>query len=45
MEILLAEEAGFCFGVKRAIESAMETAQNPTSLYIHGTHNRIIPRL
>lgn len=28
MEILLAEEAGFCFGVKRAIESAMETARN-----------------
>ncbi|NLJ84558.1 MAG: bifunctional 4-hydroxy-3-methylbut-2-enyl diphosphate reductase/30S ribosomal protein S1 [Halanaerobiaceae bacterium] len=31
MDFIIAEEAGFCFGVKRAIERAMETAQSSAS--------------
>lgn len=37
MDIIIAGEAGFCFGVKRAIESAMETAQDSnTPVYTLG---------
>ena len=28
MEVILAEKAGFCFGVKRAVDKAFEEAEN-----------------
>jgi len=43
MEVILAQTAGFCMGVKRAIEMALEAAQkNRTKIYTYGPliHNR-----
>ena len=41
MEINLAKSAGFCFGVKRAIKIALETAQKDTPIEMLGdiVHN------
>jgi 4-hydroxy-3-methylbut-2-en-1-yl diphosphate reductase len=41
MEINLAKTAGFCFGVKRAIKMALETAEKDTSIEMLGdiVHN------
>ena len=41
MEINLAKTAGLCFGVKRAIKMALETAEKDTSIEMHGdiVHN------
>ena len=43
MKVILAESAGFCYGVKRAVELALETAQNSENVFmlgsiIHNTH-------
>lgn len=42
MEIVIAEHAGFCFGVRRAIERALEEAARHGRLYSQGPliHNR-----
>ena len=41
MEIKVAKHAGFCFGVKKAIEIAEEVAQNNKQVYVYGqlVHN------
>ena len=41
MEVILAEHAGFCFGVKRAIEQVYEQADACTPIYTYGpiVHN------
>ena len=41
MEVILAEHAGFCFGVKRAVEQVYERAQSGRKLYTYGpiVHN------
>lgn len=41
MEIKIAKHAGFCFGVKKAIEIAEEVAQNNKKTYVYGqlVHN------
>ncbi len=36
MEILLAKSAGFCFGVKRAVEMAQKMAETTTPVYTYG---------
>lgn len=36
MEILLAKSAGFCFGVKRAVETAYEKIETEHNLYTYG---------
>ena len=40
-EIKVAKHAGFCFGVKKAIEIAEEVAQNNKNTYVYGqlVHN------
>src|SRR3989344_8548962 len=40
-EIKIAKNAGFCFGVKKAIEIAEEVAQNNEKTYVYGqlVHN------
>ncbi|MBW2975933.1 4-hydroxy-3-methylbut-2-enyl diphosphate reductase [Candidatus Woesearchaeota archaeon] len=48
MEIMKAKHAGFCFGVKRAIEIAEETAAKNKKVYVYGqlVHNeRVIEEL
>lgn len=46
MEIRLAKSAGFCFGVKRAFEIALNTARRHKDVYILGNivHNEIVAR-
>ena len=41
MEVLLAKSAGFCFGVKRAVEKVYEQIQKEQKIYTYGTiiHN------
>ena len=41
MEVLLAESAGFCYGVKRAGELALDTAESNERVVMLGsvTHN------
>ena len=36
MEIILAKSRGFCFGVKRAVETVYEQAQNKDAIYTYG---------
>jgi len=36
MKVIVAEHAGFCFGVKRALDMALEAAQKGTPLYTLG---------
>jgi len=48
MEIKVAKHAGFCFGVKKAIEIAEEVAQNNKNTYVYGqlVHNeQVIKKL
>ncbi|MCM8773882.1 MAG: 4-hydroxy-3-methylbut-2-enyl diphosphate reductase [Candidatus Omnitrophica bacterium] len=44
MKIILAKSAGFCFGVKRAIQIAEMTAKNYRNVYMSGdiVHNEIV---
>ena len=45
MKVLLAESAGFCFGVKRALETVYEELdKNPEHIYTYGPiiHNEIV---
>ena len=46
MEIKLAEYAGFCFGVKRAVETVYEQAQSGKTIYTYGpiVHNEEVVR-
>lgn len=41
MEVILAQHAGFCFGVQRAVEQVYEQADNGKSIYTYGpiVHN------
>ena len=41
MKVILAKSAGFCYGVKRAVELALETAQNSENVFMLGSiiHN------
>ena len=34
MKVLLAENAGFCFGVKRAVDEAIKTQKQFKNIYI-----------
>ena len=36
MEVILAEHAGFCFGVKRAVEQVYEQAATGEPIYTYG---------
>ena len=36
MEVILAEHAGFCFGVKRAVEQVYEQAATGKPIYTYG---------
>ena len=36
MEVLLAKSAGFCFGVKRAVDQVYELAQTGRRIYTFG---------
>ncbi len=36
MEVILAEHAGFCFGVKRAVEQVYEQADTGKPIYTYG---------
>ncbi|MBO5346875.1 MAG: 4-hydroxy-3-methylbut-2-enyl diphosphate reductase, partial [Lachnospiraceae bacterium] len=36
MEIRLAKSAGFCFGVKRAVEQVYNQAENGKNIYTYG---------
>ena len=36
MEVLLAKSAGFCFGVKRAVEKVYEQIQKEQKIYTYG---------
>jgi 4-hydroxy-3-methylbut-2-enyl diphosphate reductase len=47
MKIILAKSAGFCFGVKRAIEIALKTAKAKLKVYILGdiVHNEDVIKL
>jgi len=48
MKIMTAKRAGFCFGVKRAVDMAFKTAQNSSNVYTLGPiiHNpQVIERL
>ena len=42
MEVILAQSAGFCYGVKRAVELAQETAENNQRVFMLGSiiHNK-----
>ncbi len=42
MEVILAQSAGFCYGVKRAVELAQETAENNDRVFMLGSiiHNK-----
>ncbi len=46
MEVKLAEYAGFCFGVKRAVESVYEQIKNGKNIYTYGpiVHNEEVVR-
>lgn len=46
MEIILAKEAGFCFGVKRAIDLCMSTHEQGTAFVTYGEiiHNKQVVR-
>jgi 4-hydroxy-3-methylbut-2-enyl diphosphate reductase len=46
MEINVAKSAGFCFGVKRAIETALKTARSDKKVYMIGdiVHNEEVVR-
>lgn len=37
MQVILAESAGFCYGVKRAVELAQKTAEEPQGCWMLGT--------
>ena len=47
MEIILAENHGFCYGVKRAVEMANEAAEGKVKLYIRSYHHnpQVVGRL
>jgi len=47
MKIKLAKSAGFCFGVKRAIDIALKTAASNKNVYMLGdiVHNEVVVRL
>lgn len=47
MKITLAKHSGFCFGVKRALEIALETAGRTNKAYIKGdlVHNNEVSRM
>ena len=36
MQVILAESAGFCYGVKRAVELAQKTAEEPQGCWMLG---------
>ncbi|HPP31868.1 MAG TPA: 4-hydroxy-3-methylbut-2-enyl diphosphate reductase, partial [Soehngenia sp.] len=42
MEIIISKHAGFCFGVERAINTALETIKNEEIVYSFGpmVHNQ-----
>ena len=46
MEVLLAESAGFCFGVKKAVERVYEQIDNQKKIYTYGPiiHNEEVVR-
>lgn len=37
MEVILAENAGFCFGVKRAVETVYEQTESGEKIYTYGS--------
>ena len=41
MEVIVAKNIGFCFGVKRAVDAVYEQAQTEGNIYTYGaiTHN------
>jgi len=46
MEVILAKSAGFCFGVKRAVEKAYEQIDSGRRIYTYGPiiHNEEVVR-
>ena len=46
MKITLAKSAGFCFGVKRALDVVLKTIQSDNKVYLLGNivHNEIVVR-
>ena len=46
MEIKLAESAGFCFGVKRAVDTVYEQLKTGKTIYTYGpiVHNEEVVR-
>ncbi len=36
MEVILADNAGFCFGVKRAVDTVYEQAESGEKIYTYG---------
>ena len=44
MQVILAESAGFCYGVKRAVELAQKTAEETQGCWMLGDliHNRFV---
>ena len=45
MEVRLADCAGFCFGVKRAVDTVYEQLKNGKTIYTYGpiVHNEEVP--
>ena len=41
MEVILAQHSGFCFGVKKAVETVYEQLESGGNIYTYGaiTHN------
>ena len=46
MEVVLAECAGFCFGVKRAVDTVYEQVKKGKTIYTYGpiVHNEEVVR-
>ena len=46
MEVILAKKAGFCFGVKRAVDTVYEQAEKGGKIYTYGPiiHNEEVVR-
>lgn len=44
MEVILAESAGFCFGVKRAVDKVYEQIETGKKIYTYGPiiHNEFV---
>ena len=46
MEVILAKSAGFCFGVKRAVETVYQQVEKGGHIYTYGPiiHNEAVVR-